>query len=110
MTELAIPTCIADITPEWLTSALGTAPARVVDVRPERIGVGIGIMADEWRLALTYDQPSPGQPASVVVKLASSAEENRAVANERNLYDSEVRFYRELAAQTKTRVPRCFHA
>jgi hypothetical protein len=110
MTEVAIPTCITDITPAWVTAALGTAPARVVDVRPERIGVGIGIMADEWRLALTYDQPSPGQPASVVVKLASSAEENRAVANERNLYDSEVRFYRELAAQTKTRVPRCFHA
>ena len=46
MTELAIPTCIADITPGWLTAALGTAPAHVVDVCPERIDVGVGIMAE----------------------------------------------------------------
>ena len=110
MTEVAIPTCIADITPAWLMAALGTAPARVVDACPQRIGVGIGIMADEWRLTLTWDKPGPDQLASVVVKLPSSAEGNRALANERNLYESEVRFYRELAAQTKTRVPRCFHA
>src|SRR5271166_4682478 len=110
MTELAIPTCIADITPAWLTAALGTAPARVVDVCPERIGVGVGIMADEWRVTLTYDEPAPDQLGSVVVKLVSSAEENRTLANERNLYESEVRFYREPAAQTRTRVPRCFYA
>ena len=110
MTELAIPTCIADVTPAWLTAALGTAPARVVDVQSEQVGVGVGIMADEWRVTLAYDQPAPDQLASVVVKLASSAEGNRALANERNLYESEVRFYRELAAQTRTRVPRCFHA
>jgi len=82
MTELAIPTCIADITPAWLTAALGTAPARVVDVCPERIGVGVGIMADEWRVTLTYDEPAPDQLASVVVKLVSSAEENRVLADE----------------------------
>lgn len=110
MPELAIPTCIAEITPEWLTAALATAPARVADIRTERIGVGIGIMADEWRIILTYDQPAPGQLASVVVKLASSAAGNRALADERNLYESEVRFYRELAARTRTRVPRCFYA
>lgn len=110
MTELAIPTCIADITPVWLTAALGTAPAHVVDVCPERIGVGVGIMADEWRVTLTYDEPAPDQLTSVVVKLVSSAEENRALADERNLYESEVRFYRELAAQTRTPVPRCFYA
>jgi len=110
MTELAIPTCIAGITPAWLTAALGTAPARVVDVRSERVGVGVGIMADEWRVTLTYDQPAPDQLASVVVKLPSSAEGTRVMADERNLYESEVRFYRELAAQTRTRVPRCYHA
>ncbi len=110
MTELAIPTCIADITPAWLTAALGTAPARVIDICPERIGVGVGIMADEWRVTLTYDEPAPDRLASVVVKLVSSAEENRALADERNLYESEVRFYRELAAQTRTRVPECFYA
>ncbi|WP_322761966.1 phosphotransferase [Frankia sp. Cr2] len=110
MTEIAIPTCIADITPAWLTAALGTTPAHVVDVHTERIGVGIGLMADEWRVTLTYDQPLPNQLASVVVKLAASAGENRAIAHERNLYESEVRFYRELAPQTRTRVPQCFHA
>ena len=110
MTEIPIPTGIGDVTPAWLTAALGCAPARVVDIQPERIGVGVGIMADEWRLCLSYDQAVPGQPQSVVVKLASSAAENRALADERNLYESEVRFYRELAEQTRTRVPFCFYA
>jgi aminoglycoside phosphotransferase (APT) family kinase protein len=49
------------------------------------------------RSELDYDGASNGAPASLVVKLPSAAEGNRQIGIAMGLYESEVRFYREIA-------------
>ncbi len=102
----------ADVTPEWLTSALeeaGTlAPgARVISFQAEPIGTGQ--MADTTRFVLAFDEPGAG-PASVVGKFASADEQSRGTGLALRAYEIEVRFYREVAARVAARVPATYLA
>jgi len=109
MTTVAIPATIAEVTAEWITIVLHEAGALPHDVpvtaiEVTRIGEGIGIMGDLYRVALDHPLATP---ASVVVKLPSAAEANRAQGVTLGMYDAEVRFYRDLAATTRARTPEC---
>jgi len=91
---------IEGLTPEWFTGILqegGTLPpeATVRAARSELLGNGqVGMVV---RSELDYDGASNGAPASLVVKLPSAAEGNRQIGIAMGLYESEVRFYREIA-------------
>lgn len=90
---------VADLTPEWLSYALGTDVRSVSAVR-----VGTGQTGTAYRLALDAD----GLPTSLVAKLAAvdeSARQRVAVG-----YRAEVGFYRELAHTVDIRTPRCWYA
>ena len=109
-----IPRNTADITGSWLTEVLREAKAielsTVVAVDTSPVGVGVGIMGELTRAALTYDLAEPGAPSSVIVKLTSPYEANRAQGIALGMYEAEVRFYNELAGRTSMRVPECYHA
>jgi hypothetical protein len=100
---------IDELTPEWFTGALReggtiTPDAAVSSTRSELIGTGqVGMVV---RSELEYEGTSNGAPASVVVKLPSAEQGNRQVGIAMGLYESEVRFYREIAPLVTTAVPR----
>ena len=108
----AVPATIDDVTPAWLTDALrhggaiDGATVRHVSVEP--IGVGVGVMALLYRLAVTYDGP-PG-PGAVVVKLASQYEPVRQVARGYRFYEREVGVYNHLAPKLSLGSPTCWFA
>jgi len=99
---LTIPASINDIDSQWLSHVIA-APVQRFEFT--QIGQGVGIMGDIYRVNLHYAGTSTG-PASVVVKLPSSFEENRAQGIALGMFESEVRFYNELAQQANVAFPR----
>ncbi|MDD9369224.1 MAG: phosphotransferase [Acidimicrobiales bacterium] len=112
-TALTAPVA-APLTPAWLTQVLGRpstsgtggAPARVLDVRVEPLGVGIGLLGTLHRLELAWSDDSG--PSRVVVKGPAEGASSRAVASLFGMHRTEVGFYRDLAAATGVAVP-CHH-
>jgi hypothetical protein len=74
------------------------------------VGEGIGMLGVLVRVALEYDEPEAGAPASIVAKFATRVEANRAVAMAYNVYEREIGFYREIAPRINTAAPKCFAA
>jgi hypothetical protein len=102
-----IPKTIAEVTPEWLGDCLG---APVAGLDHTQIGQGVGIMGDIFRVGVRYaDAGNPG-PASVVIKLPSPFEENRAQGVALGMFEAEVRFYKEFAGEVTVGLPVIFHA
>jgi hypothetical protein len=99
------------LTPGWLSEALvgvldGAAVAGV-----SQQPVGTGQMCDSVRLRLTYDRPVPeGAPTSVIAKLPAADEQSRATGLSLRSYETEVRFYPQLAPGLGIRTPRAYHA
>ena len=112
--DLPVPRSIGEVTPEWLGLALspdsGLRLPMVSALRSERVGEGVGIMSEAWRVIPDYVEADPGFPRSVIVKLASLHPENREHGTNLGLYEAEVRFYRDLAGGTSTKVPHCYAA
>lgn len=99
----------ADLTAEWLSTALGSGP--VAEFGVERIGTGQ--MSECYRVTLGYAGADPG-PASVVLKVAASDVSSRQTGLAMGLYEREVRFYTDVApklpADSGMPVAPCFHA
>lgn len=99
-----IPTGVADLTPAFLTEALGR---RVVDVALTPIGTGQ--VADSVRMEITWDPPGVG-PRTLVAKVTSSSEVSRTIAGISRTYEIEVGFYTDLAPKIGVNAPRCHYA
>jgi hypothetical protein len=82
----------ADLTTEWLTSAIGSGAVTAFTV--DRIGTGQ--MSECYRVALTYADGEAG-PASVVLKVAAADPSSRQTGLALGLYEREVRFYADIA-------------
>jgi hypothetical protein len=102
-----IPQRVDELTPEALSGALGLG-ASVTAVRAEDIGTGVGVFGIIARLHLSWDGDNPTLPRTVIAKMPTSAEANRAVGLALGLYEREHRFYRDAAAHVSVRVPHCF--
>jgi hypothetical protein len=98
-----VPATIADITPEWLSDALGQP---VTAMTTEPIGVGVGLVGQLYRVRME----GGGEPSTVIAKLAAPTDEGRFVATVLNMYGREVGFYNELSARTTIPHPECFFA
>ena len=100
-----------DLTPSWLTGALTVSRvldgARVVNVTFHPIGTGQ--MCDCVRLDVDYDRPTDA-PRSIVAKLPAADETSRATAKALHSYETEVRFYQQLAAELPIRTPHAYYA
>jgi Ecdysteroid kinase-like family len=98
-------TTIDDLTPEYLSTALGWS---VAEVRHEPVGVGVGLIGQLYRLHLTYGEGTGG-PDRLVVKLPGATEESRFVAMVLNMYQKECGYYRDLATTTGDLSPSSHH-
>ncbi len=100
MSDLPIPLTVEDFTPDWLTAALRAsgmlADERVVSVEANPMGEAFGFLGSLSRLALTYDRPPAGAPATLIAKFAAQAELNRNFARQYGIYATEARFFQEL--------------
>lgn len=106
---LPIASEAGQITPAWLTAALGAACGGAKAVEVTAVVVGTGQMGDSVRLAITWDRPTDA-PATVVAKLPAADPTSRATAASLRNYEIEVSFYRELAPQLPVRAPHCWYA
>lgn len=115
MSDITIPRTPADVTAEWLTAALrGTqtitkSSVTSFDMEPD-IAAGKGFMGQLARIAVRYDEPELGAPASIIAKFPTHGPENRYVADLFRLYETETRFYEELADKVDLRTPRRYHS
>jgi hypothetical protein len=100
---MTIPATIDDITPEWLSDALGRS---ITTFKREPIGVGVGLVGQLHRLQMEGD----GEPSTVIAKLAAPTEDGRFVATVLNMYGREVGFYNELSPRTSIAHPDCYFA
>ena len=81
----------ADLTAEWLTTAIGAGTVESFTV--DRIGTGQ--MSECYRVGVRYSDGDG--PASVVLKVAASDPVSRGTGKVLGLYEREVRFYRDVA-------------
>jgi len=98
-----IPVEVDEVTPAWLSEALGVevAAVEVVDRHSGTTG--------RARLALTYGGATP-LPGTVFVKLAPFDERQRRFVDLVGLGVAEARFYRDVASAVPVRVPDVLHA
>jgi aminoglycoside phosphotransferase (APT) family kinase protein len=73
------------------------------------IGEGIGMMAQVARLDLVYAGARGVAPASLIIKLPTPHRQNRGSAEILGLYEREIRFYADFAADLPIRVPRHYY-
>jgi len=113
MDDAGIPAGINGLTPGWLTTALKAGgalrEAKVISCDKEIIGEGVGLMAQLVRCRLRYDRPEPGAPASLIAKMPTQVEGNRAIADLFNFYRSETGFYRDIAPHTLVKTPALYY-
>ncbi|WP_280825096.1 phosphotransferase [Mycobacterium sp. OTB74] len=101
----AIPSGIDDITPQWLTAALGSSGAQVNAVRAEQIAQDSGFSSLLYRLHLVGD----GVPSTLIVKLPAQSEA-RGAMELLGGYRRELAFYRDVAGRAPIEVPDVFCA
>jgi aminoglycoside phosphotransferase (APT) family kinase protein len=111
---LPIPSGPAELTGEWLTAALRAggviSEARVTAAAVEAVGEEQAFAGQPVRVRLAYDRSERGAPASLVAKFpAEDPRMRRALAGLR-WYETEIRFYQELAATSAIRTPRLYYA
>jgi hypothetical protein len=103
---------IDELTPEWFTSALrqgGTIREKMTVIAARNELLGSGQLGMVVRSELTYDRGGTGAdqaPGSVVVKLPAEDPTRRQTGVAMGLYESEIRFYKEIAPRAGIAVPR----
>ena len=113
MTSVAIPATMADITPEWLTTALranGYCSSTVSSAEKVTIGQGVGILGELARVTLTYSAPEAKAPKTLIAKIPTSDPGGKGIAEMLGFYEKEVRFYNELTNTVGVRAARSYFA
>ena len=101
---VVMPTGQDSITAEWLSEQLGASVERFSLERLDG-----GVLADVYRIAdIVHTAPAPGAPTSVVIKMATNADEQRTAAVSVRAYQKELNFFRHLAADTPIRSPHIY--
>ncbi len=105
---------VGDLSAEWFTAMLRDhgaldAATSVASVSLTPFGSAESMMSALFRATLSYDGATDA-PTSLIVKLASESERQRFIAGLFKFYEREIRFYGELAAEARVRVPRSYLA
>ncbi len=96
----------SDITPEWLTTALkanNVIQSRVLSIKTETIGAGIGLMAELCRLTIEYEGDE-NAPRTMIAKCAAQ-NDNIQIARILDFYNRETNFYNEIGNDCPLTVP-----
>ena len=112
MADIIIPNALEDITPEWMTAALGQTGinAQVASVKPENIGEGTGANGVTARLKMTYGPGGGAGPASLIVKLPATSPAVKQVAIRQQFYQNEIHFYDDFADRIAIKIPRRYYS
>ena len=102
-----IPKTIDEVTVDWLSAVLNDT---IEGFEVTQIGQGVGLMGDIFRVSLQRSNMASAGPESVVVKLPSSFEDNRAQGVALGMFEAEVRFYKSLATQVSVGLPAVYLA
>ena len=108
------PTRLSQVTPEWLNGVPRASGQigqddTITGWEATPIGVGVGLLSDLAKLDLEYAAGS-SPLTSLIAKFAQSNEQNRAVAQGLQVYEREVRFYQDLAADVGECCPQSFYS
>ena len=111
MANVPVPRGIDDVTPEWLTAALGEGglDVRVAALTKENIGEGVGVNGVTTRLRVDYEPGSAQGPASLVLKLPAALPASKEIGLRLGFYENEIRFYDELASSVSVNLPRHYY-
>ncbi len=100
------------ITTEWLTDTLratgALTHARVAALNTQLLGNHKGLTGQLARVHLDYDTVESAAPRSLVAKFSAPDPQVRDVIHSMGFYEREVRFYEQMAAQSRLRTPRCY--
>ena len=111
---MQIPTDPQAITAPWLIEALrSTGTIDQTGVKSydlQLMGDGAGYVGQLARFRLDYTVAEESTPTSLVAKFSSADPAVRATLHATGIYEKEVRFYQELAAQARLPTPRCYYA
>ncbi|MFW9821417.1 MAG: phosphotransferase [Candidatus Thorarchaeota archaeon] len=106
---VSIPKRTKRLSAEWLNEVLHESgylkDCNIESIFREPCGVGEGFVSDMARLTITYEKESLNLPNTMVVKMPTTFRTALAVALQYNIYEKEIRFYREIAPISPIRVP-----
>ncbi len=106
-----IPTSMHEVTDQWLIDILSGQQAFADDpissVDRQSVGDGIGQVGEFNKVVVTTES---SKQTTLFLKLRAPIEGMHAVALRYKMYEKEVRFYNELAAQMDVRTPEVYYA
>lgn len=107
------PTTMSGFTPAWLTEALRAshtigADVTVTGVEWEILGTGEGFMGELARLSVAYAGGSG--PSTMIAKIPTQIDQNRALGKSLGIYEREVRIYADLLPSLPTPAPAVYAA
>jgi hypothetical protein len=116
VTAPTLPTSADDIDRAWIAAALAAGGLRT-GATVARVNVGpldsaaVGLIGQLVHCQVEWTGASDGDdlPTSIVIKLPSTNDGNRALALAMGYYDAEHHFYRDFAARSGIRTPRCWY-
>jgi aminoglycoside/choline kinase family phosphotransferase len=100
------------LSPRWLTDALragGVLTTESVESVDDITPVGTGQMCDSVRLRLRFDRTTDA-PTSIIAKLPAADPTSRATALQLRSYETEVRFYQQLAPTLPVNTPTIYYS
>jgi hypothetical protein len=111
----SLPRTPEELTPAFLTDALRSCGAlggsnSVASFEWTRLGEGVGFIGIIARCELRYEKPNADAPQTIIAKFPSTDEGARTIGNMYGLYEREVRFYSDVAADAGLATPRCYFA
>ena len=110
---VGIPETAGNLTGAWLTQAIRAFGRpdwpEISSVSLERVGEGVGVLTEIYRLTLGYAGSAQG-PKTLIAKFPTTHPDMRALSVGYNFYEREVVFYRDIAATIRTRTAICYFA
>jgi hypothetical protein len=103
---IAVPRHLEEITPSWLSEALGL---EVADVTVTPIAVGEGFMGRLARVGVSYASGVEG-PESLIAKMPTADPGGQALGMMLRLWEREGRFYEDIAPRLPVRTARCWYS
>lgn len=111
MADVEVPSGLADITAEWMTTVLRARglDVEVASVTPDQGAEGSGVNGITCRLFIEYARGGEGAPASLVVKLPSTSATIKGVAIRQRFYHNEIYFYDDFSDKLTVNIPRYYY-
>ena len=107
-----IPRTHDELDAGWLTHALAAGGvierARVTAITVEPVGEERAFAGHPVRVRLIYDRSEQGAPVTLIAKFPATNAQMRGALSGLRWYESELRFYDELAGDTPVRTPRSY--